>query len=74
MQRVPFDRTMAARVTEFDCGDTPYAREVSDFVSGKTGEVWHTIDSMGLLAWLYLTDDDDVIGFGFPKCTQTICL
>ena len=65
MQRVPLDRTLADRVQDFDCGDTPHAREVTDFVSGKTGEVWQAIDHLGLLAWLYLTDDDeDVIGFG----------
>ena len=64
MKRLTFDRTLADRVEDFDCGDAPYAREVSDFVSGKTGEVWQAIDSLGLSAWLYQTDaDDDVIGF-----------
>ena len=38
MKRLPFDRTMADRVEDFDCVDTPYAREVSDFVSGKTAK------------------------------------
>ena len=65
MKRQPFDRTMADCVKDFDCGDALYAREVSDFITGKTGEVWKSIEEEGLSVDLYLSDDDDdVIGFG----------
>ena len=40
MRRTPFDRTMADRVRDFDCGDASYAREVSDFISGKPSNPW----------------------------------
>jgi hypothetical protein len=44
MRRVLFDRTMAERVEDFECGATAYAREVTEFVRGEAGQVWYAVE------------------------------
>jgi ribosomal protein S18 acetylase RimI-like enzyme len=53
-------------VRDFDCGNEPYAIEVSNWIKSALsagGEVWTAIKA-GALVWLYLTDQGELIGFG----------
>jgi hypothetical protein len=63
VDKLPFDRSLAHLVAGFDCGSAPYAREVSDFITGKTGDVWVAIEQLGMQAWLY-REGVEVVGFG----------
>src|SRR5438876_3712442 len=64
MKRLPFTRNNASLLADFDCGTAEtYQTEVAEWIRNVTEDVWETIREGHLQVWLYLTEDDDVIGF-----------
>jgi RimJ/RimL family protein N-acetyltransferase len=64
MKRIPFTRNHAHLVADFDCGTAEtYQTEVADWIRNVNEDVWEAIGKSRLQVWLYLTEDDDVIGF-----------
>ncbi len=63
MRKELLTRESADLVGLFDCGEEPYAIEVSDWIKGTGGDVWLAIRG-GAEVWLYLSESEELIGFG----------
>lgn len=64
MKRLPFTRHDAHLVADFDCGTAEaYQTEVAAWIRNVAEDVWEAIREGQLHVWLYLTEDDEVIGF-----------
>ena len=59
-----FSRDLLPAVSDFDCGDEPFQREVSDWIrdtipGGVSDALQRDTD-----VWLYSTEEGDLVGFG----------
>lgn len=61
---VPEDLQLSA-VQSFWCGNKPWEREVADWITNRAEEgVLHNMKHYGCDVWLYMTQDDVLVGFG----------
>lgn len=62
---IPFSNSEYERIRDFDCGHEPWSREASQYIKGrlKGDNVFKAI-SKGVQVWLFLSEDDAVVGFG----------
>src|SRR4051812_24597696 len=73
---VPFTLQMLFVMQEFECGDNPWDREVSDWIKGvEMQDGLRSSLDRGTKVWLYVNANRDVVGFsslgtskwGIPK-------
>jgi GNAT superfamily N-acetyltransferase len=63
LQRVPFLPEDIRAVAGFSCGEAPWEQELNDWITGKAADGIRAHVSAGGDAWLYVTEQDGVVGF-----------
>lgn len=66
---IPFTKDDLDAVAEFYCGDEPWAEYVADWIKGAPNGVIEALD-MGTAVWLYLDDNNDIVGYGSLGVTE----
>lgn len=64
--RIDFSAALLPRVQQFDCGNEPWEREVSDWIKAPLGSGGALDDMLNLqtAVWLYEDGQGKVVGFG----------
>ena len=63
LQKIRFTSALLPKVQQFDCGDEPWEREVSDWIKGGPGGVLDDLQR-GCEVWLYANNSGELVGFG----------
>jgi hypothetical protein len=66
---IPFTKDDLDAVADFHCGDDPWAEYVTNWIRGAQNGVLDAFD-LGTDVWLYLDDDNNIVGFGSLGITE----
>ena len=65
LRKIPFTEELLSAVADFECGSEPYEAEVADWIKNKgPGCVLDAMKKYGTHVWLYINEENDVVGFG----------
>jgi GNAT superfamily N-acetyltransferase len=71
LRKIPFTEDLLPVVADFDCGSEVYEVEVSDWIKNKgPGCVLDAMNKFGTQVWLYVNDENEVVGFGSLGTTK----
>jgi hypothetical protein len=58
-----FSRESLPLVQSFECGDEPWASDVSDWIKAEVDGAADLVDQGTCTVWLYYTDDEELFGY-----------
>jgi hypothetical protein len=62
--KVVFNADLISRVESFDCGTEIYEAEVSNWIKDPEVGALSAMEKFGTRVWLYINNEDEVVGFG----------